>query len=80
MGLLDSIQIEVLVWPKPVLCLRVFAWKSADCKYAKETLNINFSSLTTAHVLMSGDAWGLCRTGGHGDGGCTTLGWGQPTS
>lgn len=39
MGLLDSIQIAVLVWPKSVPFLRVLAWTSADCKFTNETMN-----------------------------------------
>lgn len=39
MGLFDSIRIAVLVWPKPVQCLRVFAWRSADPKFTIETMN-----------------------------------------
>lgn len=39
MRLLDSLQIAVLVWPKPVQYLTVFARRSAELKFANETMN-----------------------------------------
>lgn len=65
MRLLDSIQIAVLVWRKPVQYLRVLAWRSAGCKFTNDTMNSVIFPASPL-VFVSGGAWGPCRTGGGG--------------